>query len=134
MSGSATTLVEIREHIAVALDALRDLPALLFQCPNGEVDDLVGELAELNAFTAADAAAVVAEAEQRGLIDASQSATTAQWVAEHGWHVRRQASVIAKTAKILRRPDVAEVADSVLTCDVDLPTAVTVTAEFDKLA
>jgi hypothetical protein len=134
MSGSATTLVEIRRHLAVALDGLRDLSSVLFQCPNGDVGELLGEVAELTARGMAGAAAVTAEAEHRGLVEASQNANTTQWVAEHGWHLRRQAGVIAKTAKILRRPDLADVADSVLTCDVDLPTAVTVAGEYDKLA
>jgi hypothetical protein len=47
-------------------------------------------------------------------------------VAEYGWHVRRDAYTIAKAAKLLRRPDLAPVADSVLTVDVDLGTAVVV--------
>ena len=71
---------------------------------------------------------------QRGVVEASQCASTAAWVAEYGWHVRRDAYTIAKAAKLLRRPDLVDVADSVLTCDVDLGTAVVVAGEFDKLA
>ncbi len=47
-------------------------------------------------------------------------------MAEYGWHVRRDAYTIAKAAKLLRRPDLADAADSVLTADVDLGTAVVV--------
>ncbi len=68
----------------------------------------------------AQLAAVVADAEARGVVEASQCASTAAWVAEYGWHVRRDAYTIAKAAKLLRRPDLTDVADSVLTVDVDL--------------
>ena len=47
---------------------------------------------------------------------------------------RRDASTIAKAAKLLRRPELADAADSVLTADVDLRTAVVVGGEYDKLA
>ncbi len=76
----------------------------------------------------------MADAEARGVVEASQCANTAQWVAEYGWHLRRDAYTIAKAAKLLRRPELADAADSVLTADVDLGTAVVVAAEFDKLA
>jgi hypothetical protein len=95
---------------------------------------MVGDLAEIRAMCDAQLAAVVADAEQRGVIEASQCASTAAWVAEYGWHVRRDAYTIAKAAKLLRRPDLAPLADSVLTTDVDLGTAVAVGCEFDKLA
>ena len=101
--------------------------------PN-ELAELVGDLAELRARCDAQIAPVVADAEQRGVIESSQCASTAQWVAENGWHVRRDAFTIAKAARLLRRPDLAGVADSVLTADVDLGTAVVVGTEFDKLA
>ena len=104
-----------------------------YQCPSGELGGLVGDLAELAAFTLAQVAAVVADAEERGVVDASHYANTAQWVGEYGWHLRREAHTIAKTARVLARPDLAEVADSVLTADVDLGTAVVVAAEYDKL-
>ena len=41
---------------------------------------------------------------------------------------------IAKAAKLLRRPELADAADSVLTADVDLGTAVVVGEQYDKLA
>ncbi len=89
---------------------------------------MVGELAELPRSATAQLAAVVADAEARGVVEASQCASTAAWVAEYGWHVRRDAYTIAKAAKLLRRPDLTDVADSVLTADVDLGTAVVVRA------
>ncbi len=67
------------------------------------------------------------------MVEASQCANTAQWVAEYGWHGRRDAYTIAKAAKLLRRQELADVADSVLTADVDLRTAVVVGEQYDKL-
>ena len=134
MARGATPLAERRQIIADCRDVLRDLHTVGHQCPSNELAELVGDLAELVAFGTAQIAAVVADAEQRGVVESSQCASTAQWVAEYGWHVRRDAYTIAKAAKLLRRPELADVADSVLTADVDLGTAVVVAGEFDKLA
>ncbi len=134
MSSDATPLAQRRQVIVACREVTRDLHTVGYQCPSGELSDLLGELAEGRAFFDAQIAAVVADAEQRGIVDASQCANTAQWVAEYGWHVRRDAYTIAKAAKLLRRPELADVADSLLTADVDLGTAVVVAAEFDKLA
>ena len=112
----------------------RDLHTVGYQCPSGELGDLVGDLAELAALSMAQLAAVVADAEARGVVEASQCGNTAQWVAEYGWHLRRDAYTIAKAAKLLRRPELADAADSVLTADVDLGTAVVVGEQYDKLA
>src|SRR6478735_9844522 len=134
MAGSATPLAERRQIIAAGREATRDLHTVGYQCPSDQLGELVGQLAEMVAFGMAQLAAVVADAEQRGVVEASQCASTAAWVAEYGWHVRRDAYTVAKAAKLLRRPDLTDVADSVLTADVDLGTAVVVAAEFDKLA
>ena len=40
---------------------------------------------------------------------------------------------VAKAAKLLRRPELGAVAESMLTADIDPATAVVVGAEFDKL-
>ncbi len=134
MAGSATPLAERRQIIAAGCEATRDLHTVGYQCPSDQLGELVGELAEMVAFGMAQLAAVVADAEARGVVEASQCASTAAWVAEYGWHLRRDAYTIAKAAKLLRRPDLTDVADSVLTADVDLGTAVVVAGEFDKLA
>src|SRR6478752_2402394 len=134
MAAGAASLAERRQVIAACREVTRDLHTVGYQCPTGELGDLVGDLAELAAFTMAQIAAVVADAEQRGVVEASQCGNTAQWVAEYGWHLRRDAYTIAKAAKLLRRPELADAADSVLTADVDLGTALVVAAEFDKLA
>ena len=107
---------------------------MLHHCVTGELADLAGDLGELRALCAAELAAVVADAEQRGLVDQSQYASTAAWVADRVWHCRREASVIAKTAKLIRRPDLSAVAEAVLDADIDPLTAVVVAGEYDKLA
>ena len=134
MARGATPLAERRQNIADCRAVLHDLHTVGHQCPSNQLAELVGDLAELVAFGTAQIAAVVADAEQRGVIESSQCPSTAQWVAENGWHVRRDAYTIAKAAKLLRRPELADIADSVLTADVDLGTAVVVGTEFDKLA
>src|SRR6478609_4445007 len=134
MAGGATPLAERRQNIADCSAVLRDLHTVGYQCPSNELAELLGDLAELRALCDAQIAAVVADAEQRGVIESSQCGSTAQWVAENGWHVRRDAFTIAKAARLPRRPDPVGVADSVLTADVDLGTAVVVGTEFDKLA
>src|SRR4051794_25912332 len=134
MAGSAIPLAERRHAGAAYVALLRDQHTVGYQCPTAELGELVGELAELRAFCDAQLAAVVADAEARGVIEASQCASTAAWMAEYGWHVRRDAYTIAKAAKLLRRPDLQPLAESVLTTDVDLGTAVVVAGEFDKLA
>ena len=76
---------------------------------------------------------MVSDAEIRGVVEESQAASTTAWVADHGWHARRQAPTVAKAAKLLRRPELGAVAESMLTADIDPATAVVVGAEFDKL-
>src|SRR6478735_3904568 len=134
MADGAASLAERRQVIAACREVVSDLHTVGYQCPSGELGGFVGDLAELIAMGMAQLAAAVADAEQRGVVEASQCANTAQWVAEYGWHLRRDAYTIAKAAKLLRRPELADAADSVLTADVDLGTAVVVGTEFDKLA
>ena len=47
MDGSVS-LADRRQVIAACADVLRDLHTVVFQCPTGELGDLVGELAELH--------------------------------------------------------------------------------------
>jgi hypothetical protein len=131
---TGTALLERRQAVSGCADVLRDLHQVLFQCGSGELGSLAGELAELRALCGAGLADVIAEATTRGVIDAAQHASTAGWVADAAWHSRREATTLAKTAALLRRPDLGPVADSVRQTDVDPHTAVVVAAEFDKLA
>ena len=121
--GGVALLTDRRQAIAGCAAALRDLHTVLFQCGSADLSGLAGDLAEVRALCGAQLAAVVAEAEMRGVIDSSQCANTSAWVAEHAWHSRREATTVAKTARLLRRRDLAPAADAVLTGDVDLGTA-----------
>ncbi|WP_353649740.1 DUF222 domain-containing protein [Nakamurella sp. A5-74] len=135
MNGTGeASVADIREHAAALSAGLKTLHTNVFQCPTGELGDFLSELAELRALAGAACVIVTADAESRGVIEASQSASTRGWVAEHGWHSRREATTIAKAAHILRRPELAEITDSIRTADLDLPTAVVVQGEYDKLA
>ncbi len=134
MAGGATLLIDRQHAVSSCVAALRDLHTVLHQSPSGELANLAGDLAQLRALCAAQLAAVVAEAETRGVVDASQCASTSAWVAEVAWHSRREASTIAKTARLLRRPDLVLAADAVLDTDIDPGTAVVIAAEYDTLA
>lgn len=116
---------------AVALSGLREV---LYQCDSSELGALAGDLAQLRALAGAALVAVVAEAESRGVVAESQLASTAAWVADCAWHSRWEAAMVAKAARLARRPDMAPVVDSLLTVDIDPGTAVVIAAEFDKLA
>jgi hypothetical protein len=120
--------------LAAAVAALGDLQTVLFACPTGDLAGLAGDLAELRAVCGAQLAAVVAEAETRGVIDASQAGSTAGWVADVAWHSRREATTIAKAARVLRRPDLPAVTHALHDLDVDPASAVAVAAEYDTLA
>ncbi|WP_353647618.1 DUF222 domain-containing protein [Nakamurella sp. A5-74] len=132
-STGGAIVADTRAHIATLAAELKTLHSSIFQCPSAELGVFLAELAEIRALAGAASVIVTADAETRGAVEASQSASTRGWVAEHGWHSRREASTIAKAAHILRRPDLAEIADSIRTADLDLTTAVVVQGEYDKL-
>jgi hypothetical protein len=134
MNESSSQLVGRRQVLAGAVAALRDLYTVLYQCGNGELGSLAGDLAELRALAGAGLVGVVAEAETRGVIDRSQHASTTAWVAEQAWHSRREASTLAKAAQLLRRAELQPICDAVLTVDIDPATAVVVGREYRKLA
>ena len=75
MAGSATPLAERRQIIAAGREATRDLHTVGYQCPSDQLGELVGELAELAALSMGQLAAVVADAEARGVVEASQRDT-----------------------------------------------------------
>jgi hypothetical protein len=107
---------------------------VLYQCGSDDLPSLAGDLAELRALCAAVLASVIAESDTRGVINASQHASTAAWIADAAWHSRREAATLAKTVAILARADVAPLAEAVRAVDIDPATAVVVAAEYDKLA
>lgn len=133
-AGAALGLLDRRTAVSAGVEALRELRSVLTFCATGELAPLAGELAELRALAGAGLVAVTAEAESRGVIEASQCASTAEWVADSAWFSRRESATVAKAAALLLQADYEPVADAVAEGDVDLNSAVVVGAEFAKLA
>ncbi len=131
----AQGMAQLRESVAAAVAALKGISDVAFQLPTGEIGEVVAELGELVAFGNAGLVRMTAEAEQRGVIEASQSASTAGWLRDTVWHLQTGGSaVVAKCAAILRRHDLGVLADAVRSADVTPAVAVTIAAEFDKIA
>jgi len=128
-------MAQLRESVAAAVAALKGISDVAFQLPTGEIGEVVAELGELVAFGNAGLVTMTAEAEQRGVIEASQSASTAGWLRDTVWHLQTGGSaVVAKCAAILRRHDLGGLADAVRSAEVTPAVAVTIAAEFDKIA
>ncbi len=128
-------MAQLRESAAATVAALKGISDVAFQLPTSEIGEVVAELGELVAFGNAGLVRMTAEAEQRGVIEASQSASTAGWLRDTVWHLQTGGSaVVAKCAAILRRHDLGALADAVRSTDVTPAVAVTIAAEFDKLA
>ncbi len=131
----AQGMAQLRESVAAAVAALKGISDVAFQLPSGEIGEVVAELGELVAFGNAGLVRMTAEAEQRGVVEASQSASTAGWLRDTVWHLQTGGSaVVAKCAAILRRHDLGVLADAVRSADVTPAVAVTIAAEFDKIA
>jgi len=131
----AQGMAQLRESVAAAVAALKGISDVAFQLPSGEIGEVVAELGELVAFGNAGLVRMTAEAEQRGVVEASQSASTAGWLRDTVWHLQTGGSaVVAKCAAIVRRHDLGGLADAVRSADVTPAVAVTIAAEFDKLA
>jgi hypothetical protein len=130
----AVSLQSRRTAIVECCRALSGLRGVLVACSDRDLGPLAGELAEVRALAGAGIVAVTAEAETRGVVAASQAASTAAWVADAAWHARREAATIAKTAALLRQVDYGPVAAAAAAGDVDLPSAVACGQEYAKLA
>jgi hypothetical protein len=128
------SLASRRAAIAACRAALVGLRGVMVACSDRDLAPLAGELAEVRALAGAGIVAVTAEAEDRGVVAASQCASTAAWVADAAWHSRREAATVAKTAALFRQPDCVSIADAVCAGDVDLASAVACGQEFSKLA
>ncbi|MBN9610708.1 MAG: hypothetical protein BGO26_15630 [Actinobacteria bacterium 69-20] len=133
-TGDAAGLAERRRVVTASLAALRSLRSVLYQCTNDQLGALAGELAELRALAGAALAATVAEADARGVIAESHSASVRGWVAEVAPHARREASMVAACARVLRRDELSAAADALCSARLDLPTAAVIAGEYDKLA
>ncbi len=108
---------------------------MIHQAGGNDLAAVVGDLDQLRALAEAGLIVAAAEAEQRGVIEQSQCASTAAWVRDAAWHLQTGGSAaVAKCVAILRRHDLGGLPDAVRSTDVTPSVAVTVAAEFDKLA
>ncbi|MDQ6657105.1 MAG: 13E12 repeat family protein, partial [Actinomycetota bacterium] len=129
------TLAQRRARVAAAVAALQGISQVIHQTPNGELASLVGEFDQLRALADAGLVVVTAEAEKRGVIAESPCASTTAWVRDAAWHLQAGGSAaIAKCAGILRRHDLAVLADAIRTADVTPNVAATVASEFDTIS
>lgn len=133
MSDDTAPLLERLVAVRAADRALDGLGALLHQADPEDLSSIVSDLAQLHARVAAQLAVVVAAAESTGVVERSQCASTRAWIADHGWHVRSSAGTLARTAGILRRPDLEPVGEAVISLDVTPDVAVTIAEQFDKM-
>ncbi len=131
----AGSVLQLRELVAATVAALKGVSGFIHQAANIDLASVVGEFDQLRAFAEAGLIIATAEAEQRGVIEESQCASTAAWVRDAAWHLQTGGSaVVAKCVAILRRHDLGDFADSIRTTDIAPNVAVTVAAEYDKLS
>lgn len=132
-AGSAT-VADIRAAVASLSVLLQGLSSCIYQVPNGDLGDVVGELGHLAAWATAGQVVATAEAVDRGEVAESMARSTAGWVRDQDWHCQAgAASSIAKSAAILRRHDLSALAEAVSGSDLPPNVAVTVAQEYDKL-
>lgn len=131
---AAVSLVARQEAIGACRTALAGLRDVLVAGTDKDLIALAGGLAEVRALAGAGIAAITAEAETRGLVAASQFASTAGWVADAAWQCRREASTIAKAAALMREAEYQVVADAVCAGEIDMPSAVACGQQYANLA
>lgn len=129
------SVTDRRVALAAARGALDGLAQVLWQVPGSELGHLVGELDALAATAAGAVVAVVAEAQSRGEIAASQAGATAQWVAAHAPSLAAHgASQVARLVHECRRPELSPVRDAVVAGRVAVGVGLSVVAEFAALS
>ncbi len=137
MSSSPTlaSVADRRTLWAAAVEAITGLRELLWQVPNGHLGDVLGELDQLAALAAGARVAVVAEAETRGEIAASQAGSVTGWVAGHAPSLATGGGggQVAKLVHDTRTMELAPVRDAVIDGTVPTGVALTVITEFRKL-
>ncbi len=135
VTGTARDSASCRAVIAAGTAAVTELVTLLWQVQGGELGALLGELDALAAVAGGARVAVVAEAESRGEITASQAGSTAGWAAAHA-PMLAAGSGAGQVARLVRdsaRPEVAAVRTAAVTGAVSVPVALTVLTEFARL-
>jgi hypothetical protein len=132
---ASLSLARRRESVAAAVAALKNISVVIHQVASTELASVVGDLDQLRALAEAGLIVATAEAEQRGVIEQSQCASTAAWVRDAAWHLQTGGSAaVAKCVAILRRHDLGSLPDAIRTTDITPTVAVTVAAEYDKLS
>ena len=120
--------------LADAVAALSGLDAVVWQAPGAELGDLLALVDTLAAHAEAARVAVTAEALKRGEVAASRWGSTRQWVQGHAPSLAPgPASVIARAVDEMRRPELSQVREAVLSARVSVPTAVCVVDQYRKL-
>ena len=123
-----------RAVLAAARVAIDGLAGLLWQVTGPELAQLVEELEALSCAAGGAVVAVVAEADARGEIAASQAGTGAQWVARHAPSLAAEgAGQVARLVQECRRPELAPVRDAVERGRLPVGVGLTVVSEFRAL-
>lgn len=135
MSGEiGTSYHERHEVVLAAIKAVSDLDTVIHQACSADLADLVVNLGELAAAATVQIVATTAEAESRGVIADSPSATTTTWLVTQSPDVRESAPTVSKTARAIRRPELRVVRAALVNLDITPAVAATIAAEYDKLA
>ena len=124
-----------RAEIRAATKTVTELVASLWQVQGAELGTLLGELDALAAVACGARVAVVAEAESRGEIAASQAGSTAGWVAAHAPSLAAGsgAGQVARLVRECMRPDLTTVQAAAVSGAVSVPAALTAVSEFARL-
>ena len=135
ITGATRDSASCRAAIAAGTAAVADLLALLWQVQGAELGDVLGELDALAASAGGARVAVVAEAESRGEIAASQAGSTPGWVAAHAPSLAAGsgAGQVARMVRDSARPEMATVRAAAVSGAVSVPVALTVLSEFARL-
>ncbi len=137
MDSSAATLdsAECRVALTAATAVVTQLVGSLWQVQGAELGTLLGQLDRLTAVAGGARVAVVAEAESRGEIAASQAGSTAGWIAEHAPTLAAGsgAGQVARLVRECARPDLTSVRAATVTGSVSVPVALTVVSEYARL-
>ena len=135
ITGATRDSASCRAAIAAGTAAVADLLTLLWQVQGAELGDVLGELDALAASAGGARVAVVAEAESRGDIAASQAGSTPGWVAAHAPSLAAGsgAGQVARMVRDSARPEMATVRAAAVSGAVSVPVALTVLSEFARL-
>jgi hypothetical protein len=115
--------------------AVTELVGLLWQVQGADLGALLEALDAMTAVAGGARVAVVAEAESRGEISASQAGSTAGWVAEHAPTLAAGggAGQVARLVRECARPDLRSVQAAAVSGAVSVPAALTVVTEYARL-